>query len=191
MLILVVSYLNVQKKDMYYLHHPDIIKLCEDQLVMADDIAESILNVLVYTGSRKDNEVSEVIHKMSIWKERQKDLAEAIKESEVDDEHKKLITEAFRNSNTFINNMNVSFQIVIQKSDVSGLSKHFHDLILKNENNYVLNVKKVIDIYRQIDESMVSSSKTKERLVFAFAIMLVLINLVILLSPIRKNIVGS
>jgi hypothetical protein len=190
-LILVVSYLNIQKKDMYYLHNPNIIKLCEEQITISEEVFNGLLNILIFTGSRKGNEIAEVMNKMNIWKEKQNDLAEAIKESDVDNDKKIIISDAFRRSNNSISNTSVTFQVIVQKSDVSNLSKSFHDLILKNKSVYINNIKKIIETYRLIDELLVKSARTKERIVFAFAILLVMVNIVILLSPIRRYIIGN
>ncbi len=185
-LILVVSFLNIRNKDESFVQNPEIVGLCEEQTMRADHISESILRIVVYKGSRKDNEVAEMVSKMSVWQEEQKKLAEYIKNSDLEEDKKELVVDAFRNSNKHMNKMSISSQVIIQKSDISTLSNHFHNLIIKNENAYNDAVKIIIKIYKNNDTELLASHRTKEQMVFSFSILLVILNVVILATPARK-----
>ncbi len=187
-ILLVVTYLSIQSKENAPQYDPVNIILAKQQIDKAKEIRKTIEHLSSLPAELRNQEVLELILKISDWKEAQGNIQQEIELGNYKPKTKEFLRTHLKHASNYLNHIDLSTRLIIQKSASHTVVNSFLDVVNQNESGYINEMQDVTNHLRDIDTKARHAADLKEQIVFFLALALVLINIIILVSPLKKHI---
>jgi hypothetical protein len=187
-IFLVISYLSIQNKENVVQYDPVSIVLANQQIARVGEIQAGIELISLMKDKNKTHNVLELVFKISDWEKGHMDLIREIENSEMGETSKKNLIGEMRHAYNYLNRIELSTRIIIQKPDAPNVVKSLKEVVAQNEAGYVSEMKDVIHFLKKHDEHDRNIADIKEQIVFFLALSLVVLNVIVLVTPLRRYI---
>lgn len=187
-ILLVISYLSIQNKESVVQYDPVSIVLANQQISRVGEIQAGIELISYMKDKNKTHNVLELVFKISDWQKGHMDLIREIEGSEMGETSKKNLIDEMRHAYNYLNRIELSTRIIIQKPDAPNVVKSLKEVVAQNEAGYVSEMKDVIHFLKKHDLHDRKIADIKEQVVFFLALALVVLNIIVLITPLRRYI---
>ena len=191
-LVSIVVFLYLRKQLSILENNPQVVAAAHHQMLLAEDITETCLLIDKEQDPQlKANYVVELVDLLKEYPVSKKVMFNHLHESRLKKEEKKRVSDLFDKANNYFNKVCVSSTILSQKYTNQEKVKQMNELILKNKTRYMISMTKILGVFDQQTNSEIASVRSKEHFLFMCSIIMAIFNLIVMVSPMKRKLVGE